>query len=86
LTPLLNSNQYKSGDTAVFFLWDEDTPIPNVFMAPSIKPGSSPVAPSATQPIGHFTTLRTVEEMLGVSPFLGDTGKASSLLNYYDGH
>lgn len=85
LTPFLDSAQYKSGDTALFFLFDEDTPIPTALIAPSIKPGSKPVAPSSTQPIGHFSAIRTFQEMLGVSPLLGDSGQASSLLNFYNG-
>jgi phospholipase C len=85
LTPFLDSARYKSGDTALFFLWDEDTPVPNVLVAPSVRSGSQPVAPSPTQPIGHYTALRTWQEMLGISPFLGDSSQASSLLNFYNG-
>jgi hypothetical protein len=85
LNPLLDSAQYKSGDTAIFFLWDEDTPIPNVLIAPSIKAGSHPSAPSGN-PISHFSATRTWQEMLGLSPTLGDTGQAPSLLNYYNGN
>jgi hypothetical protein len=84
LTPLLDSAQYKSGDTAIFFLWDEDANIPNIMLAPSIKPGSSPAKPTGA-PISHYSALRTWQEMLGVTPFLGNTGQAPSLLNYYNG-
>jgi hypothetical protein len=84
LNPLLDSAQYKSGDTAIFFIWDEDANVPNVLLAPSIKPGSSPTKPTGA-PISHYAALRTWQEMLGVTPFLGDSGQAPSLLNYYDG-
>jgi fibronectin type 3 domain-containing protein len=84
LTPLLDSAQYKSGDTAIFFLWDEDTAIPNVLIAPSIVSGSKVPAPTGS-PISHFSALRTWQEMLGVSPFLGDTGLAPSLLSFFNG-
>ena len=40
LDPLLNSQAYANGDLAIFFLWDEDTPIPNVLLAPSVIPGT----------------------------------------------
>ena len=86
LTPILDSAQYKSGDTAIFFLWDEDTPIPNVLIAPSIVPGSHPTVVAGSNPISHFSALRTHQEMLGVTPLLGDTGQAPSLLNYFNGH
>ena len=82
--PILDSAQYKSGDTAVFFLWDEETPIPNVLMAPSVKPGSRPSV-TGGNPISHFSFTRTAQEMLGISPFLGDSGQAPSLLNFFDG-
>lgn len=83
LTPFFNSAQYKSGDTAFFFLWDEDYPIPNVLVAPSIKPGSHPAKPSGN-PISHFSALRTWEDMLGL-PYIGHSGDAPSLINYYNG-
>jgi hypothetical protein len=81
LDPLLNSAAYAKGDVAVFFLWDEDTPIPNVLIAPSIVPGSS-VPPPTGNPISHFSALRTWEEMLGL-PLLGDTNLAPSLLPFF---
>jgi hypothetical protein len=83
LTPVLNSTQYQSGDTAIFFLWDEDTPIPNVLLAPSIQPGSKVPVP-AGNPISHFAGLRTFEEMLGL-PFIGNTAQAPSLLSFFNG-
>jgi phospholipase C len=81
LDPLLNSNAYAKGDIAVFFLWDEDTPIPNVLLAPSIAAGLT-VPVLSGNPISHFSALRTWEEMLNL-PLLGDTGQAPSLLSFY---
>jgi hypothetical protein len=83
LPPLLDSAAYKSGDTAVFFLWDEEKPIPNVLLAPSIVPGSFVPVPSGN-PVSHFSALRTWEEMLGL-PLIGDTGQAPSLLPFFNG-
>jgi hypothetical protein len=83
LDPLLNSQAYANGDLAIFFLWDEDTPIPNVILAPSIVPGTKITDP-AGNPISHYSALRTWEEMLGL-PLLGDTGSAPSLLPYLEG-
>jgi hypothetical protein len=83
LDPLLNSQAYASGDLAIFFLWDEDTPIPNVLLAPSIVPGTK-INVSTGNPISHFSALRTWEEMLG-QPLLGDTNAAPSLLPYLQG-
>ena len=83
LDPILNSQAYGKGDVAIFFLWDENTPIPNVLLAPSIVPGTKIKVPTGN-PISHFSALRTWEEMLGL-PLLGDTGQAPSLLPYFDG-
>lgn len=84
LEPIFNSETYQNGDVAIFFLWDEDNPVPNVLIAPSILPGSIITAPSADYPISHFSALRTWEEMLGL-PLLGDTTKAPSLLDFFNG-
>jgi hypothetical protein len=83
LDPILNSEQYRAGDIAIFFLWDEDTPIPNVLIAPSIRPGSTVPAPSGN-PISHFSALRTWDEMLGL-PLLADAAQAPSLLAFFNG-
>lgn len=81
LDPLLNSAAYAEGDVAIFFLWDEDTPIPNVLLAPSIIPGSKVAVPDGN-PISHFSALRTWEEMLNL-PLIGDTNDAPSLLQFF---
>ena len=81
LEPLLNSAAYQKGDMAVFFLWDEDSPVPNVLIAPSIVSNSNVPVPNGN-PISHFSALRTWEEMLGL-PLLGDTNQAPSLLTFF---
>jgi len=83
LDPILNSQSYAKGDLAIFFLWDEDSPIPNVLLAPSIATGTKIEAP-AGNPISHFSALRTWEEMLGL-PLIGDTNLAPSLLPFFGG-
>jgi hypothetical protein len=83
LDPILNSEQYRAGDIAIFFLWDEDTAIPNALIAPSIRPGSTVPAP-AGNPISHFSALRTWNEMLGL-PLLADAAQAPSLLSFFNG-
>lgn len=83
LDPLLNSAAYAKGDLAIFFLWDENTPIPNVLLAPSIVPGTK-IAVKTGNPVSHFSAPRTWEEMLGL-PLLGDTKLAPSLLPFFEG-
>jgi Phosphoesterase family len=81
LDPLLNSQAYAKGDLAIFFIWDEDSPIPNVLLAPSIAPGTK-ITVSSGNPISHFSALRTWEEMLGLT-LIGDTQQAPSLLPFF---
>jgi Phosphoesterase family len=81
LDPLLNSKEYTNGDLAIFLLWDENTPIPNVLLAPSVVPGTR-ITVKMGNPISHFSALRTWEEMLGL-PLLGDTKSAPSLMPYF---
>ncbi|MBW4060966.1 hypothetical protein HJC99_00085 [Candidatus Saccharibacteria bacterium] len=72
--PLITAGpNYASGDTAIFIMWDEGSAnsgtasnIPSVVIAPSIKPGT--VVTTATNNIG---ILRTTEQILGLSPYLG---------------
>ena len=84
LDPLLNSPAYANGDLAIFFLWDENTPVPNVLIAPSVLPGTR-MSVQTGNPISHFAALRTWEDMLHL-PLLGDTNAAPSLLPYLEGH
>ncbi len=83
LEPLLNSDAYTKGDVAIFFLWDEGSPVPNVLIAPSILPGTTFKVKSGN-PVSHFSALRTWQEMLGL-PLLGDTDQAPSLLPLFNG-
>ena len=72
LPPILNSGTYGAGKTAVFVVWDEDTPIPNVIVAPSVVPGTV-----YTGALDHYGLLRTTEEMLGL-PCLNGACTATS--------
>ena len=83
IDPILDSQAYANGDLAIFFLWDENSPVPNVLLAPSIATGTE-INVLDGNPISHFSALRTWEEMLDLS-LLGDTNLAPSLLPYFDG-
>lgn len=62
---VLDSNAYKSGNTAVFVWYDEDHPVPNLQIAPTSRAGQ--ISQSG---IGsHAAMLKTVEDMLGL-PFM----------------
>jgi phospholipase C len=73
LPQILSSQAYRSGKTAVFVVWDEDSYIPNIAIAPSVIPGTTP-----STAVNHYGLLRATEEMLGL-PLLGNAATATSL-------
>jgi hypothetical protein len=77
---ILGSDTYKAGSTAVFVLWDEYTPVPNLFIAPSVHPGTVLPVPADPDPAySHYSVLRTTEEMLNITDYLGNAATAPSL-------
>jgi hypothetical protein len=79
LPKILKSSAYTSGTTAVFLTWDESRAtltnhIPTLVIAPSVTPGTQ----SATA-FDHYSMLRTTEDLLGVTPYLGNAATATSM-------
>ena len=74
---IMASAAYQNGG-AIFITWDEseqgDHPIGMIVMSPLAKPGYS-----NNLAYSHSSTLRTVQTILGVSPFLGGAASASDL-------
>ena len=79
LPRIMNSPAYTSGRTAIMVTYDEDTPCPNVFIAPTIKPHSK----SSRRGLGHYALLRTTEQLLGISHFLGRAARAPSFRSVF---
>jgi len=73
LPPLLASDDYKAGNTAIFVIWDEYTPMPNIVISPT-----TPAGTVVSTPFDHYSLLRTTEEMLGL-PLLGRTPTVPSM-------
>jgi phospholipase C len=71
---ILASQSYQAGRTAVFVLFDEDTPLPNFVVAPSVVTGTV-----VQGSYSHYSLLRSTEEMLGIGPKLLNAGNALSL-------
>jgi phosphatidylinositol-3-phosphatase len=76
---IVASQEYQSGSTAVFITWDEDDysdsqHIVTIVVAPSTLGGLT----SGTA-FNHYSMLRTTEEMLGTSAFLGKAATATSM-------
>jgi hypothetical protein len=79
LPKVFASRQYRSGTTAVFLTWDEDDDssdnhIATLVLAPAVKPRTRSAAP-----FDHYSMLRTTEELLGLTTFLGDAASAQSM-------
>jgi len=73
LPSVLFSNTYRQGRTAVFLVWDEDSPMPFVAITQT-----SPAGGVITDPVNHYSLLRTTEEMLGL-PLLANAASAPSM-------
>lgn len=70
---ILSTSSYRTGSTALFIVWDEPTPVANLVVAPSVRPGTRP-----NVAVTHYSLLRATEAMLGL-PLLGRAATATSL-------
>ncbi len=79
---ILNSQAYKNGG-ALFITWDEaatgDGPIGMIVLSPFAKGNGYANSIHYT----HSSTLRTFEEIFGVSPLLGDAANATDLSDLF---
>ena len=79
---ILNSSAYKNGG-ALFITWDEagtgDGPIGMIVLSPFAKGGGYQNSIHYT----HGSTLRTFEEIFGVSPLLGDAANEADLSDLF---
>jgi phosphatidylinositol-3-phosphatase len=76
---ILSSSQYQSGSMAVFLTWDEDDysstqHIATVAISPSTLPGTK-----AGTTFNHYSLLRTSEQLLGITTYLGNASTAASM-------
>ena len=75
IEPILDSAAYRSRTTAVIITYDEYTYLPNMFAAQSVHPGTT-----ATTATSHYGLLRTLEDMLALTP-LGQAATTATLRN-----
>jgi hypothetical protein len=75
---ILNSPEYLAGSTAVFITFDEGSPGDNHILTVVISPYTQ-AGTLSTDAFTHYSILRTSEEMLGLTPFLGDAATAASM-------
>ena len=84
INKITSSTTYQAGRTAIFITWDEGSDfgssppninnIATIVVAPSVPKG----ARSAVR-FDHYSMLRTTEEMLGITSFLGNAATAASM-------
>ncbi len=82
LPAILNSQAYQNGGV-IFITWDEgegsDGPIGMIVLSNDAKGGGY----SNTIPYTHSSTLRTIEEIFGVTPLLGDAANVTDLRDLF---
>jgi phospholipase C len=76
---ILASPSYKAGNTVLVLTWDEDdnsagNRIPLIVVSPYTVPGTR-TAVAFT----HYSLLRTTEQLLGITTFLGNAATAASM-------
>ncbi|HTP27752.1 MAG TPA: alkaline phosphatase family protein [Anaeromyxobacteraceae bacterium] len=81
LPNIMGSQAYRDGGV-IFITWDEaaagDHPIGLIAVSPFAKPGYA-----APLPYSHASTLRTIEEVLGLTPLLRGAATAANLSDLF---
>jgi chitodextrinase len=81
LPQILSSSAYTSGSTAIFITWDEDDSSASNHVATLVIAPSVPVGTIVVTSLNHYSMLRTTEELLGLSTYLGNAATATSMRN-----
>jgi hypothetical protein len=76
---ILSSSQYQSGSMAVFLTWDEDDYSSTQHIATLAISPSTPAGTKAGATFNHYSLLRTTEQLLGISTYLGNAATAASM-------
>jgi phosphatidylinositol-3-phosphatase len=77
---ITSSPNYQAANTAIFITWDEDdgssgNHVPMIVISPYTPAGST----SGTA-LNHYSLLKSTEQLLGLSGFLGSAGGANSMV------
>ncbi len=71
--PVITSADYQAGKVLIEIWYDEDSPVPNLYITPSAHPG-----PFGTPGVGYASTLRLWENVLGL-PCLANACTAADI-------
>lgn len=78
LPKLLATPEYQAGKTVILITWDEgqlnDSNLPLIVVSPFVNPGAK-----ETGKFTHYSLLHSMQEMMGLSPFLGNAAGAPSM-------
>jgi hypothetical protein len=80
---VLNSPQYKAGNTVVFLTWDEDDYSADQHIATIVMSPSTPVGDQGGTKFDHYSMLRTTEEILGLAPLGNAAGAATMKADFH---
>ena len=81
---IVSSNQYQSGSMAIFLTWDEDDFSDSQHIATLVISPSTPAGTKAGTRFNHYSLLRTTEELLGITTYLGNASTAASMRHDFD--
>jgi hypothetical protein len=77
LPKILATPEYQAGKTVIVLTWDEatarDPKVPFIVISPYVRPGTQ----SQTR-YDHYALLRTTQDMLGITAYLGHAGDSST--------
>ena len=75
---ITSSPAYQSGNTAIFLTWDEDdfttvNQVATIVITPTTAAGTR-----SGSAFNHYSLLKTTEQMLGLTTFIGTPGDAGT--------
>jgi hypothetical protein len=73
------SADYQAGKTVVFLTWDEDDGSASNHVATIVLSAYTPPGTRAGTSFSHYSLLRTTEELLGATTFLGGAATANDM-------
>ena len=73
------SPSYRSGTTVVFITWDEDDYSEDNHVATFVVSPYTPAGTKSGAAFDHYSLLRTTEELLGLTTYLGNAATAASM-------
>jgi phosphatidylinositol-3-phosphatase len=76
---ILSSSEYRSGSMAVFLTWDEDDYSTNQHIATLVVSPTTPAGTKVAATFNHYSLLRTTEELVGLTTYLGKAATAASM-------